>query len=222
VALSAFPALAHAADHIDAPAATAEPNADITDLYAWMSSDAEQLNLVLNVHHMAAPESAFSDAVQYAWHITSTDAFGDAPAEEALLLCQFYDESNIECWLGSEYLVGDPSDPEGITSESGRMRVFAGRRDDPFFFELAGFQEAVEQVQGVASSLTFDTEGCPALDEATSSALVSQLQSGPDGAPASNTFAGSSVLSLAVQLDKTLVDQGGPVLGVWASTHAGN
>ncbi|MEN9581807.1 MAG: hypothetical protein RJA70_4816, partial [Pseudomonadota bacterium] len=37
-----------AADHIDSPAAVAEPAADITDLYAWMDADAKHLNLVLN------------------------------------------------------------------------------------------------------------------------------------------------------------------------------
>ena len=53
-----------------------------------------------------------------------------------------------------------------------------------------------------------------------SDALVGQLQHGMDGAGASNTFAGSSVLSLVVEVDKALVTGGGPIVGVWGSTHA--
>lgn len=217
--LCAAPMVASAADHIDGPSVTAEPNADITDLYAWMGEDASKLNVVLNVHHMATDVSAFSPEVQYAVHLNSAASFG-ASSTEATMLCQFYTSQKLECWLGDEYVEGDPSDPNGITSASGKVRVFAGLRDDPFFFELAGFRETVKIVQGAAPSLTFDTEGCPLLDQATSQALVSQLQSGPAGAPASNTFGGSSVLSLAFQIDKTLATEGGSVLGVWASTHA--
>ncbi len=217
--LCSLPLLASAADHIDAPAATAEPNADVTDVYTWMSTDATKVNLIVNVHHMAGADSAFSPAVQYAIHINSAAKFGDK-ATESVMLCQFYKASGLECWLGDEYVVGDPSDTKGITSASGKVRVFAGRRDDPFFFELVGFKETVKAVVAAAKDLTFDDEGCPKLDKPTSDALVGQLQSGAKGAPASNTFAGSSVLSFAFQIDKTLLTKGGPVLGVWASTHA--
>jgi hypothetical protein len=219
--LCSLPFVAHAADHIDAPAATAEPNADITDVYAWMNADASKLNLVLDVHHMAGADSAFSTAVQYAVHLSSAASFG-ADGSEAVMMCQFYTAAKLECWLGDEYLEGDPSDPTGITSASGKLKVFAGRRDDPFFFELTGFKETVKAVKAAAGSLTFDTEGCPALDADTSAALVGQLQHGAEGAAASNTFAGSSVLSFAVQIDKSLVTEGGPIVGVWASTHAAN
>nr|ANY58016.1 hypothetical protein [uncultured bacterium]ANY58035.1 hypothetical protein [uncultured bacterium] len=215
----AVPLLAQAADHIDAPAATAEPTADITDVFAWMNEDADRLNLVLNVHHMATAESRFSPAVQYALHVNSSASFGAAATEE-IVLCQFYSQTELECWLGDEYVVGDPSAAEGIQSEGGGLRVFAGRRDDPFFFELLGFRQVVSTVQSVAGSLDFDMEGCPTVDQETSTALVTQLQSGPDGAPASNTFAGNSVLSLVVQVDKALVTAGGPIVGVWASTHS--
>jgi hypothetical protein len=219
VAACVVPLAAHAADHIDSPAATAEPNADITDLYAWMNEGADKVNVVLNVHHMATASSAFSPAVQYALHFNSAAGFAQ-PQTPNVLLCQFYRTDRIECWLGDEYVEGDPSDSEGIQSESGRLRVFAGRRDDPFFFELTGFKETVKAVVGAAPSLSFDEQGCPLLPPATQQALVTQLQRGEGGVPASNTFAGSSVLSLAFELDKTLVTAGGPVVGVWAGTHA--
>jgi hypothetical protein len=109
---------------------------------------------------------------------------------------------------------------EGIQSDSGKVSVFAGRRDDPFFFELVGFKQTVEIVKAAAPSLMFDEDGCPAVDAQTSAALVAQLQQGADGEDASNTFAGSKVHSLVLQLDKELVTPGGPVVGVWAASHS--
>jgi hypothetical protein len=214
----AMPLASFAADHIDAPAATAEPTADITDVYAWMTEDAEKLNLVMNVHHMAGEDAAFSDAVTYVLHVGSGTAYGEEQ-ETMEIVCQFYDKNKLECWAGDEYVVGDASDPDGLESDGGMMRVFAGRRDDPFFFELVGFKETVKLVVDAAPDLTF-TDGCPAVDEETSAALVDQLQHGVDGAEASNTFEGSSVLSLVIQVDKALVTGGGPIVGVWGSTHA--
>jgi hypothetical protein len=216
-ALLGLPAVALAADHIDSPAAEGESTADITDLYAWMSSDAQHLNLVLDVHHNAGPNASFSDATQYVFHVNSSVGYGEAQSETAVL-CQFYDETHIECWAGDEYLTGDPSDPEGIVSASGKLRVFAGLRNDPFFMELAGFKETVGIVVGAAPSLTFDEHGCPAVDAATSGALVGQLQSGPGGVAASDTFAGSNVLALVVQVDKSVVTSGGPLLSSWGTT----
>lgn len=220
----AAPTLAFAADHIDSPAAVASPNADITDVYAWMSDDAENVNLVMNVAPFASGEAAFSDAVTYAFHVNSATGYG-ADQTETLVICQFYAADGSECWVGDEYVEGDPGDSAGITSDSGALRVFAGMRNDPFFMEFTGFTATVDTVVSVAGDLTFDAAGCPAVDEATSNALVTQLQS---GAPvegqeelpaASDTFAGSNVLSIVLQIDKDLLTAGGPILGVWGSTH---
>jgi len=219
--LVALPFTGFAADHIDAPGTTADPTADITDVYAWMNTDADKLNLVMNVHHMAGTDATFSEAVAYVMHVNSSTAFGAAQTETTVI-CQFYTADRIECWAGDEYVTGDPSDTDGIESASGNMRVFAGRRDDPFFFELTGFRATVTAAVAAAPTLTFDTEGCPDIDDTTSAALVAQLSHGMNGAAASNTFAGSSILSIVVQLDKTVVDEGGPVLSVWGSTHTSN
>jgi hypothetical protein len=213
--------IASAADHIDSPAATAEPTADLTDLFAWTSPEADKLNLVLNVNPFAGDDAVFSDAVQYAFHINSSQGYGEDQTE-TLVLCQFPEPSRIECWVGSEYITGDPSSAEGLTDESGSVRIFAGLRNDPFFMEFTGFTNTVKAVVNAASGLDFDLSGCPALDADTSGALVGLLQSGTDGAPASDTFAGANVLSLVVQVDADKVSPGGPVVGVWASTHRAN
>jgi len=211
-----------AADHVDSPAASSDPAADLTDMFAWMSEDAQHLNLIAAVSPFAGSDAQFSDAVQYAFHINSSEGYG-MPQTETLILCQFYDVERIECWVGDDdYLEGNPSDPSGLSSESGDVRVFAGMRDDPFYFEANGFGQAVATVVSVAGDLEFDSQGCPTVDEATSGVLVGQLQSGTNGAAASNTFAGQNVLALVIQVDAELVNAGGPVLGVWASTHRAN
>src|SRR6187551_2172446 len=111
IAVLAMSIPALAADHVDSPAATAEPTADITDIYAWMTHDAEMLNVVVDVAPFAGDAAEFSTATQYAIHIGSSMAYGEE-ATTHMLVCQFYTEERIERWLGDTYLEGDPSDPE--------------------------------------------------------------------------------------------------------------
>lgn len=215
-AVAAIPLAAFAADHTDSPAAVGEPSADIADVYAWMEPSADKLNLVMTLANSGA---TFSDAVTYAFHVNSSAGYGMAQTE-TLVLCKFYDASNVECWAGDSYATGDPSATAGIQSLDGNMRVFAGLRDDPFFMEFVGFQETVKAVIAAAPSLTFDSDGCPAVDAATSGVLVGQLQSGAAGAAASDSFAGNNVQALVIQIDKTVVNSGGSILSVWGSTHS--
>lgn len=219
------PNLARGADHTDSPAATAEPLADIADLYAWMSADAADLNLVLTVNPSAGPTTRFGDAAQYIFHVSSRADFGATSQDDAQVLCQFYAVDAIECWVladdGSvaDYVEGDPSDPAGLVSASGDVRVFAGPRNDPFFFNLDGFRRAVNTVRGAASGLTFDAGNCPGVDMDTSNLLVAQLTTDADDSVATNDFDTADVLAIVVQIDKGLVTTGGPILATWASTH---
>lgn len=206
--------LAEAADHIDSPSAVGDPAADITDIYAWMSTDGTKLNLILNTFG-----AAFSDSVQYVFHVTSMSAYGQS-GTETRIICEFTAAQAAKCWVGDdEYLSGDASSPSGLLSASGKVRLFAGARNDPFYFNLVGFQTTLGIVAGAASSLTFDAAGCPALDAATSAALVGQLSANAEGGPAEDFFAPLSTHSIVLQLDETLVNQGGPILAVWASTY---
>lgn len=216
------PLAAFAADHLDSPTAAAagEPSADLTDLYAWMTADATRLNLIAAVNTDAGPNAVFSDAVVYQFSVSSSPSYG-APQESTVITCKFADEVNIECWAGNDYAIGDPSDPEGIVSDNGGLRVFAGLRDDPFFLEYTGFLTAVgAAVDAVgAGEVDFDDAGCPLLTPEQAGALVGAL--GGNGNP-TNTFAGQNVLALVIQVDKELVNQGGPVLGVSAATYSSN
>jgi len=224
------PMLAMGADHIDSPAAMANPAADISDLYAWNNEDQTRVNLVLDVNHNAGTDGAFGPGTQYVFHVHSMAAYGAAESTETQIICQFAAADDISCWVGDpadggDFVSGDASGTDGVTSGSGGTRVFAGLRDDPFFMEFEGFGQAVNAVIGAAGAtppLAFDAAGCPAVDAATSGAVVGLLQgSGTADAMASDTFEGSNVLSIVLSIDKTLINSGGPVLAVWASTHSG-
>jgi hypothetical protein len=210
---------ARAADHADGPAAAADPAADITDVLAWMSPDARQLYLEMGLVRDARVTHRFSDQVQYVFHTTSRATFGAATATNYDIICEFDPSGEVRCWPGTdEFFGGDASNPAGLVSRSGRVRVFAGLRNDPFFFNLRGFQATARTVAGAASALSFDAGGCPRLDGATSAALVNSLRT-TDGGPAVDSFNGFNVLALVIAIDKSLVTRGGPIVGVWGSTH---
>jgi hypothetical protein len=205
---------AQAADHIDGPGAVADPTADITDLFAWTNTNATKINLILNVGPFGSA-AGFSDAVTYAFHIESTQEYG-VPGTSALVTCEFYDGVNIECWGPGVYVTGDASDPAGITNADSSLKVFAGPRNDPFFMEFVGFTDAVSTVVG-AGIVPDGT--CPTVDAGTSAALVDLLTG--SGSPV-DTFAGTTVQSLVVQIDKDLVAEGGPILAINAATYVKN
>jgi hypothetical protein len=215
--------IALGADHRDSTLIGMEANAasDINDVYAWMSSDAQDLNLVMTVQPFAADGATVSAGTQYVFHVTSQAMFGAATVEETLVICELASATSAQCWVGDDvYLSGDPSAEAGVTDAESRARLFVGQRNDPFFFNLDGFQATVDIVKGAAGSLTFDEAGCPALDAPTSTALVNQLQNDdPPDAEVSDDFAGANIVAIVLTLDKTLVTRGGPILGVWASTH---
>jgi len=220
LAVLASTPLARAADHADGPLASMDPSADITDVFAWMSADASKVYLVMDLVRNATASSKFSDQVQYVFHTASSSAFGQPAAAPVNVICAFDAAQTVQCWAGEEsYVSGNASGSAGITSSDGKLRVFAGLRNDPFFFNLAGFRETARIVAGAASGLTFDAAGCPQLDSGTSTALVTQLQSAPGGGPAVDSFADFDVLALVVAVDKSILTEGGPILGVWASTN---
>lgn len=226
LALSALTAAswAIAADHIDAPGAVANPSADITDLYTW--TDPASVIFALNVTPLAEKEAKFSDKVQYVIHTESAEKFGSA-GEKSNIICTFTADQKISCWVGEKgYVTGDASATAGLESADKTIKVFAGLRDDPFFFNLTGFKDTVTTVEGAAGSLTFDAANCPALDTGTSKALLGKLSTDPTSTPpggiAKDFFAGKNVLSIVIQIDKKLLNAGGPILSAWASTNKGS
>ncbi len=210
----------YAADHRDGSDVRNDPAADINDLYAWMSPDARRVNLAMTVFPFASSSAEFSDSVQYVFHTASADAFG-GNERSTDIICSFDTNQVVDCWIGDDRrVVGDATNTAGLVSDDGRVRVFGGPRNDPFFFNLDGFNATTDAVVAAAGDLTFDDAGCPLLDAGTSNALVMQLQSDGDGSPATDDFAGATVLVLVVSVDKEILVDNGAILSVWASTHA--
>lgn len=234
-----------AADHRDWPGYQADITADITDVYAWMSADGSKVNLVLDVQGAntgAVATTKFSDAVQYIIRVNSGTGLGQQTKPDTIV-CKFDNATpqNFECWgpgasgSAAEYVKDAVGNTAGKASTSGKMRVFAGYRDDPFFFNIRGFVDVATTVKGVAGTLTPDAAGCPTNINATTSALlVNKLkQNGAGGAPADDFgknglsplppgaggMTNGNVLAIVVQIDKTLLNTGGNILSVWASTN---
>jgi len=142
---------------------------------------------------------------------------------ETTVVCRFDDAvaQGVECWVGNdaaEYVTGATGGT--LTTASGKAKVFAGLREDPFFFNLDGFNKARTTVNGAAGGLVFDAAGCPAVDAGTAGVIVGQLQSAPAGGQGTDFFLDLNTLAIVVEVDASLVNAGGPILGVWASTNA--
>jgi hypothetical protein len=211
-----------AADHLDAPGAIADPTADITDLYTW--TDQGNVVFVLNVTPLAAnPGAKFSDKIQYVIHTESSSAFGKTGTKSDVIVT-FDANQKASVWVGDKgYVSGDASATTGLANADGNIKVFAGLRDDPFFFNLDGFKDTVKTVEAAAGALKFDAAGCPKIDALTSGLLVKKLSTDPNSTPpagpAKDFFAGKNVLSIVLSIDKKLLNAGGPILSAWASTN---
>jgi hypothetical protein len=211
------PRLAHSADHLDGPAVKLDPSTDINDLFSWM--DGTNAVFALTVSPAAAAGAKFSDAAQYVVHTSSAATFGGT-ATNTDIICTFDTTQKIQCWVGGDdYVTGDASAAAGLTSTSGKLKVFAGLRADPFFFNLDGFNHTRATVIGAAPLLAFDDAGCPTIDGLTSSTLVSQLKTSPDGGAPVDFFQNLNTLSIVISVDKSLVTKGGPIVSAWASTN---
>lgn len=219
LALALLPRLARSADHLDSPAAKADPTADINDLYSWM--DGNRAVFALTVFPAAPAGALFSDRIQYVIHTTSSAKFGD-PETNKDVVCTFAGTTapqTVSCWLGAtdEFVSGNASGAAGLSSADGKLTVFAGLRRDPFFFNIDGFRATVATVKSAAGGLTFDA-GCPLLDSPTATALQTSLQTTDGGAPV-DFFRDLNTLAIVVSVDKTLITTGGPIVSSWASTH---
>ena len=224
-----LPAIGFAADHQDGPAVKADPASDITDIFSWMSSDTNQVYLVMDVFPAATAASKFSNTTQYVFHTTAQAGYGMAPTASNNVICTFDTTQKISCWAGSSYVTGDASSTAGITSSDSKVKVFAGLRDDPFFFNLTGFKDAAADAHANAGKLTFDTAGCPDLSQSpTGSSLTYQqilfadlTHTGHGANPPVDFFKGLNVLSIVIAVDKTVlgVSATSPILGVWGSTN---
>jgi hypothetical protein len=211
-----------AADHVDSPSLTTNPMADITDVYSWMTGS--NLNLVMDVSPLDDGTRSFGPAVLYVFHLTSKPGLGvGAPGgTETRVVLRFASNTSVECWVTDatgtrDYVTGDPSNTAGVTSILGKIKVFAGRRSDPFFFNATGFAAAVAAINAFPTSPGPDPAGCPSVTPSNALGVRNLLATGPDA------FAAANVMAIVVQVDKSLFTTGtNTTVAVWGSTHAGS
>jgi hypothetical protein len=223
-------AVARAADHQDGPQVTADPSSDINDVFSWMSADGSKVYLAMTVFPAAAAGAKFSNATKYVFHATAHPSFLAPAGDQNNVICTFSAAQAISCWVVAkdgttvkDYVTGDASGTAGISSTSGKVKVFAGLRSDPFFFNLDGFKDAAKFVHDNAATLVplFDANGCPKLDANTSKAAVGLLGHTMGGTmPPVDHFATFNGLAIVMAVDKSLlVSATNPTLTVWASTN---
>jgi Domain of unknown function (DUF4331) len=192
--------IVYAADHIDAPSVTGPSSTslatDITDVYAFQSpSDNSKMVLVANVRGLMSPAASasatFGNNVLYEMNIDNT---GDNVED---LVIQFLVQNGKARAYGpiAPAATGTTStirtngavtevdvtpygtNPISATGANG-VKIFAGPRDDPFFFDLTRFKEILAGTQ-----MGFRSPGVDA-------------------------FAGTNVMSLIAEVPKALLGSG--------------
>jgi hypothetical protein len=246
--------VSRAADHRDWPNYEADITSDITDVYSWMSADSSTVYLVMDLQGAdtgATSSTQFSNAVQYVFHVNSVSTYapGTIGTHPDTIICKFGTGTpqTYQCWGPSvgastvEYVTDSVGNTAGKSSTSGNMKVYAGYRQDPFFFNIRGFLAAATYVNGAAGSLTFDNAKCPTLAAANETVIVNDLTSngsgtkntgvddfGPNGQSllmsgnsgmTSGGMTNGNVLSIVVAINKSLLTAGGNIVSVWGSTN---
>lgn len=193
-----------AADHIDAPAVTGT-GSDITDVYAFQSpANANNMVFVVNVQGLLAPSAtataSFDEEVMIEINIDNSSTKDNM---EDLVIQATFDNGKVKVYgpeaptqkgLMSTLLVSAPVEAT-VTSygstpavgEGNGVKVFAGPRDDPFFFDLNQFKAIIG---GTATAFNN---------------------------PGTDAFAGTNVLSLVVEVPKSMLGSG--AVNIWATSN---
>jgi hypothetical protein len=136
----AAPALA--ADHAEAPGTIADPAADIADFYAW--SDGSTVTAILTYNPLMIPgDAAVYDAdVLYTIHFDLDD---DAVSDHEIDVR--FGSNAAGDWGVQAIGIPGASAPvqgavESVIAGPGSM-LYAGLRDDPFFFDITGFEDTL-------------------------------------------------------------------------------
>jgi hypothetical protein len=219
LAIGASPLLVSASDHLDAPAAKADHRVDITDVYAFKSSSTST-TLVLNVDGLMTPADSKTAAFRAnALYELKVDRNQDGRADLAYRVRFSVPTHNNDGTVTQAYVVRRASGNDAVSNiwsgavvatgrtsaykhalrtahVAGGGSVFAGTRDDPFFFDLPGFVGFKNQLLGGSTNL-------PTL----LGAFTGQ-----------DTFAGTNVLSIAIKLPNAKLGGTGNSIGVFATT----
>ena len=200
--VAAFVLTTNAADHRDSPSVENDPGADITDVYAFRSpTNSDDLVVALDVNGLTPPAERrnFADDVTYALHVDgNADLAADANVEIAFSGNTFTIEGLGDPITGD---VTPPGSTEAKVTDANGIKVFAGPRDDPFFFDLTGFKNFLANPAIPATGLR------------------------PAGETPVDQFAGTNISAIVIELPVTAVtgadssDTG--TIKAWATTSRG-
>src|SRR5215470_10101435 len=156
----------NAADHAEATLVAGDPAADIADVFAFLDpNDNSKVVLAMDVEGFVVPSellnlSFFSPDVTYQLQIENT---GDAVADEFINVTFSPQTSRskpqtatIKLPNGAEFtapttvqtLAATPNPFVVTTDPTTGVSFFAGLTDDPFFFDIVGFNRFVSSVLG--------------------------------------------------------------------------
>lgn len=183
-----------AADHIDAPA-VAGSESDITDFYAFQGQDTDNLVFVTNVQGLLAPGSTdqaeFDENVLLEINIDrDNDLVEDLVIQMIRRNDSMYFFGPVEVGSNNTGLTSmidtdavrnsvKISDVGNVeTSENNGMMFFAGPREDPFYFDFEQYNEVI-----AGNATGFED-------------------------PGTDTFAGTNVLSVVVEVPKSMLGSG--------------
>ena len=186
-----------AADHIDAPDVQGG-NSDITDFYAFQGENTDNLVLVANIQGLLSPaatgSATFNENVLVEFNIdTNNDNVEDLVIQAIPRNGKMYffgptapSQTGINSTIQTSTTVGGIVDITAFgdaasITTNGGMSFFAGPRDDPFFFDFAQYSKIIA---GDASSFN---------------------------SPGADTFAGSNVMSIVVEVPKSMIGGSGKI-----------
>jgi len=206
------------ADHRDGSLIVIDPAADLADVYAFLNpNDPTKVVLALTVNPFQAPGNSqyFSPDVLYQFKIdngSGKDGMGPLDAVEDLVIQATFTKANDDqkfsiigpvkpkkagtlnalAKLGKDQTaISGPANGSTFVDSTG-VKVFAGLREDPFFFDLVFGEKAAGVIQGPPVALR-----TPALD----------------------FFAGFNVSILAVQVPvDSIKGKGSNSVKIWATT----
>jgi len=217
-ALGSGPLLVGAADHLDAPTAKSDHRIDITDIYAFKSKGGT--TLIVNVNPLTSPADTklavfntkalyqmkidtnldgFAD-IAYRIHFGNTRTLGDgAKVQDYVIKRATGAAARLDAWTGTTVAIGHTTAygrVPRIASVLGGGKAFVGPRDDPFFFDLPGFVEFKKQLLAGSTDTGVLLGGFTGID----------------------TFAGTNVTSIAIEVPNLRLGGTGHTVGFWATT----
>ncbi|MDC8001247.1 DUF4331 family protein [Aequorivita todarodis] len=203
------------ADHIDAPA-VAGTKADITDFYAFQGTNSSNFVFAANVQGLLAPgaptdQATFDETILIEFNIDHNNDLKEDIVIQAIKRgdSMYFFGPSAPAFSGSEgtkstiststpYSVKISTRDDVQITDKNGMKFFAGPREDPFFFDFNKYNEILA---GTATG--FDN-------------------------PGDDTFAGKNVLSVVIELPKSMLPNAiagvnpyapnTPIYNVWVET----